>query len=410
MREKKTIIITSGGMPVPAVQGGAVQNLVEHLVAENEIEQKMELFIVGPYDEEADQASKKYVTTKFLWVKIPFFVCLLDKLTYEIVKRFLKKKKSLSARKIWQTLWYTYNCALILRKADYDKVVIENGIIICWCLKLFRNYKKYQGKYYLHYHNVPRFDGKCKDVIQRANKILCVSSFVAGEIQKSDNPIGPIAKERTCVCYNGIDIQKFSPKISTDGFKLLKEKYHLSNNQKVILFTGRLSIEKGIYELIRVLDYLKYKDYKLLIVGASFYGLNIKEEFEKSLKALALKHKDKIVFTGYIDYNEMPKLYQIADIVVLPSMWEEPAGLTIIEAMACGKIVITTRSGGILEYSGNKAAVVIERDENLICEIAMKIDEVFNDGITLEQQPRDRAKLFSKRIYYENFIQSIGIK
>ena len=84
---------------------------------------------------------------------------------------------------------------------------------------------------------------------------------------------------------------------------------------------------------------------KLLIAGSSFYGMNVKSSFEEEIINIAKTINNNIIFTGFVPYEEMPKVYNVADIAVLPSMWEEPAGLTIIESMACGIPVITTVSG-----------------------------------------------------------------
>ena len=85
-----------------------------------------------------------------------------------------------------------------------------------------------------------------------------------------------------------------------------------------------------------------------------------------------------MVFTGYISYKDMPAIYNLADIAILPSMWEEPAGLTPIEAMACGTPVITTNSGGIPEYVSD-SAIVLNRDNELIENIATEIEKLINN-------------------------------
>ena len=47
------------------------------------------------------------------------------------------------------------------------------------------------------------------------------------------------------------------------------------------------------------------------------------------MRELALSMKDKIIFTGFIEYNMIPELYALADIVVIPSIWDDPAPLTV---------------------------------------------------------------------------------
>ena len=74
-----------------------------------------------------------------------------------------------------------------------------------------------------------------------------------------------------------------------------------------------------------------------------------------------------------MDHQLLPKYYNAAILAVLPpSMWDEPTGLTMIEAMACGTPVITTRSGGIPRVCWLDAEHVLDRDENLPQNIAKK--------------------------------------
>ena len=54
------------------------------------------------------------------------------------------------------------------------------------------------------------------------------------------------------------------------------------------------------------------------------------DDYMLELKREAEDIKDKIIFTGYIDYEDMPSIYQLSNIAVLPSMWDEPAGMTMV--------------------------------------------------------------------------------
>ena len=76
--------------------------------------------------------------------------------------------------------------------------------------------------------------------------------------------------------------------------------------------------------------------------------------------------RDKVIFTGYIPHEELPKYYALADLVVLPSTCEEAAGLTVIEAMMMQRPVITTTMGGIPEYTNPECAVLLENDEYFV--------------------------------------------
>ncbi len=129
----------------------------------------------------------------------------------------------------------------------------------------------------------------------------------------------------------------------------LRSKSHEESGLE-ILFVGRLEAEKGIMELLDAFKLLtrqhKNLNLKLRIIGKG------------SLRNYIVRRRKEWGISGKIiieekSYNEMPNVYQKADIFVLPSkptrFWSEQFGMVLIEAMASGLPVITTRSGSIPE-------------------------------------------------------------
>ena len=72
----------------------------------------------------------------------------------------------------------------------------------------------------------------------------------------------------------------------------------------------------------------------------------------------------------------MPALYEMADVCVLPSIWDDPAPLAVIESLVSGKPLITTRSGGIPEYANDDCAIILERDNQLVDHLAQAMVEL----------------------------------
>ena len=99
-------IITSGYLPVPASKGGAVENIVENFIIENEIEKKVDFEIFSIYDEDAKKIAEKYKYTDFNFIKPNKLVQILDKLIYLFFKDILKKEKTMSYRYIIQRLYF----------------------------------------------------------------------------------------------------------------------------------------------------------------------------------------------------------------------------------------------------------------------------------------------------------------
>jgi hypothetical protein len=394
---------SNGRYPVPATKGGAVSTLVEHLVAENNKNKLVEMEIVSFYDKAAAEQAIKYSNISFRWIKSPAFVCLLDSVLFWIVRKFFKKKKAISYKSIFSLLYYILKAKKILSKANYDKVILENNAPLAWIIKL----SKYKGQYFYHFHNVPRINAKCKEVFQGCESILCVSQYVANEIQKNDTPIGPISKEKIKILYNCIDTNLFHKITDENKLNDVRCRYGILPNQKVIVFVGRLSEEKGADKLLEAIKLLKDVDVKVLIVGSLIMSTNVVDAYQIRLHKLSEEMCDKVIFTGYISHNDLPVLYSIADVVVLPSMWDEPAGLTMIEALACGTQLITTNSGGIPEYVSNYA-VALDRDNNLINNIAKQIEKaICSDVLSNKDATNYVGKKFSSYLYLENFVNLI---
>lgn len=410
--KQKVLIITPGGMPVPAVKGGAVQNLVEHIININNTEQAMDLTVICPYDAEAKRESKKYDNTKFVWVHIPKWIDYLDCVLYHSVKFMAKETKAISFRSNFKIIYYALKTGNLLHTNQYDRVVIENNIRDFWALKVFGNATQYEGKIYYHLHNVPRSSGGCKKQIKKCDGFICVSDYVRNAICTEHSRIGRCDFEKTSVLMNCIDLSKFHKTYDRLLIEEKRNQFGIKENEKVVLFSGRINPEKGVLEVIKAVSALSDQDIKLLIAGADFYGLNTTSPYEKKVKEASVQLGNRIIFTGYVNYEDMPLIYKLADVAVLPSIWEEPAGLTIIEAMACGVPVVTTKSGGIPEYTGD-AAVLLDRDEDIIKNIADEIRTLLYDKDkrqAIAEKGLEKTKEYGLLEYYDNFLRCIKIR
>ena len=389
---------SNGGYPVPAVKGGAVSTLVEHLVNGNNKKKLIKLEVISFYSEDAEEQSKKYPYIKFVWIRVPKVITWIDLAIFFTIKKIFKKRKLISYKSICSLLYYIIKATKIIQKNRYDKVVLENNIPLAWIIKE----SKYKGDYYYHLHNVPRINAGCKNVFQNANAILCVSKYVAKQIQSFDSPIGPIKQYKIKILYNCIDIKHFH---NIEDKRIIEEKkkeYGINKKDKIVIFVGRLSEEKGIDVLLNAIIKMQRKDIKVFIVGSLMHDLNIKDDYQRKIYELGTKLKHQIIFTGYISQKDLPILYCMSDVAVLPSMWDEPAGLTILEAVSCGIPVITTNSGGIPEYVQNKA-IILERNEELVENIARNIERVIGN-CNKEINNNDVGEPFLDKYNAENYI------
>lgn len=392
---------------MPAVKGGAVESLVENLVKENEKYNRLELTVIGIFDEKALQRSRDYPATRFIFFQPGKWIERLDYGIYFIADKLLKKGGSASYRHIFRRFYMLRQTAQILAREDFDKVVLENSATLFRALKKKHNDVKYQGNYYFHIHNVVSGSYGCKRIIEGC-KTLAVSQYINRTLPEF---MQSIPEQNRRVVHNGIDISQFQINLSREEKNKLRERFRLRVTDFVVLFTGRLTQEKGIKELILSFQKLRMPNLKLLIVGARFFSSDIRSSFEEEIHVLADQLKDRIVFTGYVPYNMMPQIYAIADIAVLPSLWEEPAGLTIMEAVASGIPLITTNAGGIPEYIASDCAMILQRNKNIVNSIAKAIQDLVvhpEDRDRMSRASRQWASRMNLDVYYDKFISKIS--
>lgn len=199
-------------------------------------------------------------------------------------------------------------------------------------------------------------DKQALDCINRVGVINTVSSFIADGVAARF----PQAASKLNVIHSGVDVKKYAPVFSPEGIdnkKRLKELLGIQDH-KVILFVGRLSNKKGVDILIKAVQKVMetHKNVALAIVGSKWFGRNESDEYTVSLEKLAANLKGPVVFTGFLPPVEIPPYYNIGDVFVCPSQWNEPLARVHYEAMAAGLPILTTNRGGNAE--------VIERGEN----------------------------------------------
>lgn len=402
---KKIFVISSGFFPVPATKGGAVETIINNLMKINEDFQKANFNIISVYDQKAYEESKQYKSSNIIFVKIPMIIRIFDLFVFWIAKNVLQKKNAHSYRYIFQRLYFLNQASKNLHSNEYDKVILENHPSQYLALKWRKNYLKYEGKYYYHCHNEFPSKYRCDKEIEKTVKFLCVSNFIAESLQKKLN----ILSNRTIVLRNEVDNRIFRKNVSEEELGNLRKQYNIPINSKIILFTGRIVPEKGIREVLMSLKKIHNCSYILLIVGSSLNATNTKTNYQLEIENL-IKENNNVRFTGYIQNDEIYKFYKLADLALLPSVWNDPAPLTVIEALVSGLPVVSTISGGIPEYAIDGSAILVKRNGEMIETLSNIISNLLNSESELKKMSTralEITKSNSIENYYNNFIKMI---
>jgi glycosyltransferase involved in cell wall biosynthesis len=116
---------------------------------------------------------------------------------------------------------------------------------------------------------------------------------------------------------------------------------------------------------------------------------------------------DKVSFVGSIPYFELLDRYRAADVFVFPSVWNEPFGLPVAEAMACGVPVVATRSGGIVEIvEDGETGLLVERGN--AAELAGAIGSLLADDARRVAMGRAAAQRANEVFAWERVAVALG--
>ncbi len=222
----------------------------------------------------------------------------------------------------------------------------------------------------------PFLIGIWKKVLDDAKMVTSPSRYLQQEILKV-YPTFP--EDKIAVIPNGITQGKFMP--------MKKEQY--------ILLVSRLTINKGVQDLIEAIKDLDLGEWKVKIVGEGPY--------RKALEALTATYKlsDTIEFVGWVDNksDRMRELYGKASIFVLAS-WFENMNMTLLEAMQSGCAVIATDVGGNREVVSDTGKLVVTSND----EIAPALAGYINDSSLLKRDQQNVTELIAQHFEFSKLL------
>lgn len=259
----------------------------------------------------------------------------------------------------------------------------------------------------------------CWETIAFNNEAIGKKKRIKEIVKKNtDLFICPTERAKKALMAEGVNEDKIgSVRMGVDlsKFKIQNSKFKIKNKEVIILFVGRLVEEKGIMDLYEAFkkvqnsirqraDKVQNCSLKLKVIGDGYLRNTL----------LSLIRKDGLYGSVFIEkksYDEMSKIYQEADVLVIPSRstktWEEQYGMVLVEAMASGLPMVAYRSGAVPEVLGDVGVLIKEGDINNLTKGIVTL--INNDSLRekLGKMGRERAEKYFDREMIAREIEAV---
>jgi len=287
-----------------------------------------------------------------------------------------------------------YSPVSFVKLADLDKCLEDIDVINCielysfisrQCAEIAREKDKrlvvsvFETIPSLLLHKVPPFSQNVKKVLKQADVFFAYSNMSAEYLRQLGAP-----EEKIKVIYPGVNMQRFYPQ---------KERNH--ENMR-ILFVGGFAGEKGLEILLKTFSRL-HTDVPQVEVWVCAKPRGREEE----ILIRAFMREYPLRAFGYVEHNEMPRMYRECDLFCLPSfdkrkwgmrVWEEQFGFALVEAMASGLPVVATDCGVVPEIVGSENGIVPQKSVEALYTALHKLVKDEDRRLYLAKVNRNRAE------------------
>ena len=229
------------------------------------------------------------------------------------------------------------------------------------------------------------------DILYDASRV-----FALTEIEKEQYLKMGVAEDNIEIVPLGINLNEYNDLPAKGNFK---SKHDISNNDKLILFLGRIHEIKGLDLLVNAFTKTDNDNVTLAIVGGD-YG------FRERLDELIVKNnlQGKVIFPGVLTGPDKIEALVDCDIFVMPSRYESftTSGL---EAMACGKPLILTKNNHIHTWVNDNVGLICEFDEN---DLSNCIKTLLNDDKLCDRFGETGRKLIEEKYDWDKVSKQIN--
>lgn len=294
----------------------------------------------------------------------------------------------------------------ILNKEEFDSIVVPSMndlFYIQLTTRLVRYYSK-KGKRILYFWEYWPMEGRYSNLFKKAKQELrhfftrINKPYIDAFLTPGINTLAfyyhmGVPSKKIYRCYNASEVSKNNLDVG-----IVRKKYGITANEKVILYFGRIEEYKGFYELIDAFNKCYEKSWHLLICGPGEEKL-----LNKNIKNF------NIHITGSIKPENRCNYYSAANVFILPNNYKEkiePWGLTVNEAMSFGLPILASDATGSavdLVFPGVNGFRL--DSNNLTNDIMFYIKKIFSDE-ELEKQLGINSKIIVQNYTFDNMAKA----
>ncbi len=310
------------------IKKGDGQGRVNYEVAQEAIRRGYQLTLLA-----SEVAPELLENSAVNWISIP-----VEGYPSEFIRNFIFAKKSAAwlDKNRGNLDLIKVNGAITMSAADVNAVHFVHSSWWRSPVHISRSRKDFYGLYQWLFTAANSYWEK--QAFSQAKSIIAVSEKVAKELVSIGVP-----RQKIRVIVNGVDLQEFTPGVTSRSLLGLPENVNLA------LFAGDIRISrKNLDTVLHAL--VKVPELHLAVVGGT-------QDSPYPAMAKALNISERVHFLGY--RHDMPQIQRASDLFVFPSRYE-PFGLVVIEAMASGLPVITATTTGAADLLNPDSGIVLE--------------------------------------------------
>lgn len=235
-----------------------------------------------------------------------------------------------------------------------------------------------------------------------SDKIICVTPQIKSYFVNNF----ACQETKVVVISNGVNTEKFFPILDQKLLSKWRTRLGIEPEELIVVFVGNLARWQGVDILIesgiQLLE--KRKNVKFLIAGDGI----IKEDLME--KVATFRHKEKFIFTGMLNYSDVPFLINIAEVGVAPFILKRNCStgvspLKVFEYMACKKPIVTTNIYGLEFVEKEGVGKLVEPGEAI--GLAEAIDDLLSNKEKREEMGRKGLKLVAEKFNWKSKINEI---